>query len=481
MALEGTSFRRSILQGFLWLGTGTFIGQCISWISTVIIIRLLSPSDYGLMAMTGGFIALLTMVSELGVSAALIQARELTEREIRQIFSWVLITGLIGLAGCYASAPLVAQFYRVPDLVVMVQVLACNLLLLTAYVIPQSLFMREMNFKIKAQADISAQVGSTLLTLILAFNGFGVWALISGQMILHVIKAIVLNMARPHWIVPLFNLKGSSRLLRYGLTVTGDRMLNFVYEESDAIIIGRFLGDASLGGYAVAKTLASIPMEKVLPIITQVTFTSYSRVQDDLERIRKNILRTSRAIGFVGVPVFWGMSAVAPLGLPLILGPKWESLVLPFQLLCLILPLKAMSPILSPAVFAINRPTVNVVNVMIRAITMTLAFLVGVQAGVLGVCIAWVIAYPVVFSVTAIRSLRVLGLSFGEYLSTMRIPCITGALMLISVELFGRVVVTVQPVYSLILQTVVGVVVYVTLTVMFNKGQYAEIRDMFRH
>ncbi len=480
MVFEGTSLRRNILRGFLWLGTGTFIGQFISWISTIIVIRLLSPSDYGLMAMTGGFVALLTMVSELGIGSALIQARELAEREIQQICAWVLITGLIGMVVCYASAPLVAQFYRVPDLVAMVQVLAINLFLLSIYIIPQSLFMREMNFKIKAQAEISAQVGSTLVTLILAFIGFGVWALIWGQMMAHVIKAIVFNMVRPHWIAPLFNLEGSGRLLRYGLTVLGDRLFNFVFVESDAIIIGKFLGDASLGGYAVAKTLASIPMEKVLPIITQVTFTSYSRIQDDLDRVRNNILRTARVIGFVSVPVFWGMSAVAPLGLPLLLGPKWDSLVVPFQLLCLVLPLRSMSPILTPAVFAINRPRVNVVNVMITSITMASAFLVGVQTGVLGVCIAWLIAYPVVFTVTTIRSLRVLGLSFGEYLATMRFPCIAGALMLAAVEFIRRVVVTAQPTYSLILLIVSGVAVYMILTLMFNKGQYAEICDVFR-
>lgn len=476
MALEETTFRTKVFRGFLWLSIGTFIGQFISWISTIFVIRLLSPSDYGLMAMTASFVLLVTNISELGVGAALIQAKELTEREIRQIFAWVIITGLIGLTACYASAPWVARFYDTPDLATMIRVLSGNMLLAMAYVVPQALFIREMNFKVKAQIEVSANLGATLLTLILALNGIGVWALIVGQMTLFGIKALAFNLARPHWMAPLFDLRGSGRLLRFGLTETGSRLLYFVYTESDNIIVGRFLGGAVLGGYAVAQTLASIPMEKVLPIIAQVSFASYARIQDDMERIRKNVLRTARTIAFAGVPIFLGMSAVAPLGLPLILGPKWESFIVPFQLLCLILPLRALSPILPPAVFAINRPTVNLVNMMIASVVMASAFLVGVQAGALGVCIAWLVAYPVVFGITAIRSLRVLGIPVGDYLAEIRFPFFAGALMLASVWLLGKMIVTPRPLYSLILLTVLGAVIYLTLTMILNREQYAEIR-----
>jgi len=480
MAIEGTSFRSSVIRGVLWVSTGTLISQVLSWVSTIIVIRLLAPSDYGLMAMTAVFISLLAMISELGVGASLIQAKELTEREIRQIFAWVLITGLIGFVACYASAPWVARFYNEPDLVVMIRVLGVSMTLMLAYAVPQGLFIREMNFKAKTQIEISAQLGATLLTLILALKGMGVWSLIAGQIALHMMKAIAFNVLGSRWTAPLFDLRGSGRLLQYGLTVTGDRLLNFVYTESDKIIVGKFLGSALLGSYAVALNLASIPMEKVLPIITQISFASYARIQDDMERIRENLLLTTRCVAFVGFPIFFGMSAVAPLGVPLILGPQWELLVAPFQLLCLILPLKALGPILSPAIFAIGRPAVNLVNMVFTSTVMASAFLVGVQAGVIGVCVAWLVAYPVVFGVTTIRSLRVLGLPTRRYLSEIRFPFFASALMLVSVGLLGKVIVTPQPLYSLILLIVFGLVCYLSLVQIFKKEQYAEIRSLLQ-
>lgn len=480
MALEETSFRNRVFRAFFWLSTGTFIGQFISWLSTIVVIRLLSPSDYGLMAITAGVISLMTTIGELGVGSSIIQAKELTEREIRQIFAWVLITGLIGVAACYVSAPWVARFYDMPDLVAMIQVLAVTMFLVMAYIVPQSLFIREMNFKVKAQIEISAQLTTTLLTLVLALKGMGVWSLVAGQVAMPAIKAIAFNASRPRWIAPLFDLRGSGRLLHYGLTVTGDRLLYFVFTESDKIIVGKFLGNAVLGVYAVALNLASIPMEKVLPMITQVSFTSYARIQGDMERIRRNLLRSTRAVAFAGFPIFFGMSAVAPLGIPLILGSKWESIVVPFQLLCLILPLKALSPILPPAVFAIGRPAVNLVNMMFISTVMALAFMVGVQAGVIGVCVAWLVAYPVVFGIMTIRSLGVLGLPAGRYLAEIRFPFFASAIMMISVGLLGRIIVTPQPFYSLILLSAFGLIVYLSLVMIFKREQYAEIQALLQ-
>ncbi|TKB74798.1 MAG: lipopolysaccharide biosynthesis protein [Nitrospira sp.] len=477
MAFEETTFRAKVFRGFLWLSIGTFIVQFISWISTICVIRLLSPADYGLMAMTAGFVTLLMSISELGIGAALIQAKELTEREIRQIFTWVLITGLIGVIVSYASAPWVAEFYDTPELVTMIRVLSCSMFLAMAYVVPQALFIREMNFKIKAQIEVFANLAATLLTLVLALNGLGVWSLIVGQMALFGIKALAFNVTRPRWIAPLFDLRGSGKLLWFGLNETGSRLLYYVSTQSDNVIVGKFLGGVVLGGYAVAQSLAVIPMEKVLPIISQISFASYARIQDNKEQIRTNILKTVRAIAFAGVPVFLGMAAVAPLGLPLILGSKWESFVVPFQLLCLTLPLRALSPILPPAVLAINRPTVNLVNMVIASVAMASAFLVGVQYGVIGVCISWLVAYPVVFGITTIRNLRVLGISVRDYLGEIRFPFFAGAIMLASLWLFGKMFVTPWPLCSLTLQTLLGAVVYLALIMIFDKEQSAEIRE----
>ena len=480
MAVAGASFKHSVLQGFFWQGTGTIIGQVISAVSMIIVVRLLSPSDYGLMAMAGAFLTFLTVISELGIGGGLIQAKELTERQIRQIFGWILSTGLIGFFACYALAPWVARFYSAPDLVAILRILSISILLEMLYLIPRSMLIREMNFKAKAQIEVVALFGSALLTLVLAWNGFGVWSLVWSQLAMGLGKTIAYFIVRPAWIVPLFEVRGAEELLRFCVTVTGDRLLTFVYSESDTIIVGRFLGMNVLGVYNMAKTLSSLPFDRVMPIITQVSFSSYARIQEDLERVRRNLLRVTHIVALGGFPLSFGMAAVAPLGLPMMLGSKWEAIVVPFQLLCLILPLKGLTPALSPAVFAIGRPGVNLINMIIASSAMALALLAGVLYGVMGVCVAWVAAYPVVFGVTTIRSLRVLDLPIARYLAEVRFPFFASTLMLVLVWLVGRVFVTSQPLYSLILQIVAGLVCYLGLVLIFQREQYAEIRNFLR-
>jgi len=477
---ENISFKDKVLKGFLWLGTGTLLAQLITWLSTIFVIRLLLPADYGLMAMAFTFIALLTVISELGISASIIQAEEINDREIRQIFGLTILMSVMSLVICYLGAPFLGKFYHETNLVKLIRVMSITFLLTALYIIPQSLLIREMNFKAKAKIDILAQVGSSILTLILALVGMGVWSLVFGFMTLHSIKAAGFNLVGPSWVQPIFHFKGAERYIKFGLTVTGDRLLYYMFTQSDKIVVGKLLGDNLLGIYTVALTLASIPAEKVLPIITQVSFTSYSRIQDDIERINRNILRAIRIISFVGFPIFFGMAGVAKDGIPLILGPKWTSIVLPFQLLCIILPLKALSPILPPAVFAIGKPKVNLANMAITSIAMSAAFLIGVKAGLLGVCSAWIVAYPGVFLFTSSRCLKALDLSLKVFLSEIYFPLLASVIMLFSIYLFEKMLIRIQPLPSLIILVIFGGFIFLSLVFLFRRKEILELKALFQ-
>lgn len=466
----------------MWLGTGSFVGQVVSWASTIFVIRLLTPSDYGLMAMTASVTAVLLMLGEFGVGAALIQSKDLKEREIRQIFAWVLMTGWGGAAVCYLSAPWIAQFYREPDLILMIRVLAATMILASFYLVPRLLFIREMNFKVTSQIDILAHLGATGVTLVLAVKGMHVWSLVIGQISLYLIKAVAFNAFRVRyaaWLMPLLDFRGLWNLLRFGVTVTCEKLLYAIYNESDNIVVGRFLGDSVLGSYAVSKTLAVIP-EKIIPVITQVSFASYSRIQDDLERVRRNVLRATRVIALAGFPLTFGMAAVAPTGIPFALGEKWASAVVPFQLLCLVLPLRLVRSVLPPPVAALGHPGVNLVNMGITSVVMASAFIIGVSNGIVGVCIAWLIAYPLVFAVTTWRSLRVLGLQPYAYLVEIRFPFIGSAVMLSSLWLLSKVALPVGPVVFLMFQVLVGICLYVSFMFMFRNEQLTELRNLLR-
>jgi len=477
---QDISFSHKVIKGFLWVGSGTFLGQCISWVSTIIVIRLLLPSDYGLMAMAVTFISVLTIFSNLGVNAIIIQAEKINEKEIRQIFGFAIVCSFIFWLFAFLMAPVIAGFYNEKNLTLIIRVISVNFFIFPFYQIPQGLLLREMNFKASTKVNFLAQVGTSLLSVIMALQGFGVWTLVVALIANNVIKLVSFNLTHFTIKKPIFNFKGVEKYMKFGLIITGERLLYYLYTQVDNIIIGKFLGNNILGIYSVALNLASIPMEKVLPIVTQVSFTSYSRIQDDLERIKRNILRSIRAVAFLTFPIFFGMVGVAPEGIMLILGPRWEIIIIPFQLLCFILPLKAISPILPPAVFAINRPMVNLTNMAISCIVMAIAFLVGVQWGVIGVCFAWVIVYPFVFIVTIRRCFKVLRLQLKLFLSEVKVPFAGSILMLGCILIFKKSNLITDSLVFLAVAILFGIVFYASFFLLFRKEDFLEIKRLVR-
>jgi O-antigen/teichoic acid export membrane protein len=479
-ASEHSSFKATVMRGLLWLTAGTFIGQFISWLSTIFVIRLLHPQDYGIMAMAGSFIFLLTTVSELGIGGAVIQAEKITEREIGQIFGFALATSLAGFLLCYTTAPAVAHFYREPKLVPAFRVLGLNIIFMALYLIPQAMFAREMDFKTKAKIDIAAQIIASLTTLLLAWYGSGAWALIMGMITYHITKAISFNTSRPVWIKPVFSYKGSRQFIVYGITLTGSRVLYSLYTLSDTIIIGKFLDKFSLGIYSVAVNLASLPAEKVMPIINQITFTSHSRIQNDRDRVKKNLLMTTRTVAFAGFPIFFGMASVADEAIPLILGAKWTSVILPFQLLCLVLPFKSLNPTVSSTLNAIGEPRVNLINTAVTSLLMISGFLVGVQKGVTGVCLVWTAVYPVAFLITIFYSLKVLQIPVKDFFAEIRYPLSASLFMAAFIHLLRKVTPALPPVSVLILLIASGVCCYMAAAIVFKRDQYQELIKMLR-
>jgi O-antigen/teichoic acid export membrane protein len=404
-----------ILRSFAWQGSAVAVGQGISWIATLYVIRLLQPGDYGLMAMAQLWMGFLLLVSDLGIGSAVIQQlQRLDRRQLRVMFGLVLLTNAVGIALTLAAAPLVAAFFDEPRVIPLLHVMSIAFLLMSLYVLPQALLARDLSFDRKARAEVVATAVSALVSVVMALEGFGVWALVGGSLALHGGKAIAFQVARPCLPWPSFALREGFESLRFGGLMTLSRVLWWASGNVDIAIAGRVLGDAALGIYSVALNLSSMPVNKIMPILNQVSFAAFSRMQDDRDRVKRNVHRALQTVGLVAFPTFIGLAAVAPEAIELLLGEKWRPAVVPCQILCLILPLRPVSGVLAPALFGIGRPGVNVTNRALTFVVMGIAFWVGVRWGLIGICVAWIVAYPPVVLATSVRALRALGIPARE-------------------------------------------------------------------
>ena len=476
-----TSYSQQVVRSFLWQGGAQAAGQVVTWLSTILVIRFLAPADYGLMAMASVFLGLFFPLADLGFGSAAVQAQTLDREQQRRILGTVMLTNLVGSAALFAGAPLVAAFFGEPRLIILVRVLSLQFLLLATYVLPQAHVVRAMEFRTQASINVASMMSAAVVALVLAATGFGVWALVGGVLLSQVVKAVAYNVARPMALTPAFSWSTITRLAQFGALITFDRLLFFLYGQVDVAIGGRVLGKEAVGLYAVALSLAVIPMEKVLPVITQVSFAAFSRIQEERERVRRNVLRSVQLVSMVCLPAFLGMAVIADELLPTVLGPRWGELVLRFQLLCLVLPFKALNALFPPAIFAIGRPGLNVSNTAIALVIMTVALLVGVRYGVTGMCLAWVVAYPIVFAITSWRSLNVLDIRYADFLDRCAFPVAASIGMSATVLWLSYAIEPLDtPVARLTILVSSGVVLYAVFLFVFKRGTVRELLAVAR-
>jgi len=468
-----------VWKSFLWQGGAQITGQIVSWLSTLIVVRLLTPADYGLVSLAMLFVGFFYMLADLGFGASAIQAKELETVQLRELLGLAISANTILAVVTFFGAPLIAVFFHEPRLAAMVRVLAANFLLIAIYSLPQALLMRDLDFRLKARADVAATVTSAVTSLTLAATGFGAWALIGSMLALNTARVVFYYRVRPVLLMPKFSVDAAKPLVHFGALLTIDRVVYYFYGQADIAIGGKVLGSQALGIYTVALTLGSMPLGKIIPVITQVAFAAFSRIQDDLDRVNRNLLRAVHLVSLVAFPALFGLSAVGRDLIPVVLGDSWLAAAVPFQLICLVLPLKAINSIYSPALLGVGRPGVNLVNVGVSSVIMITGFLFGVHYGINGLAMTWVIAYPIAFLVTTGLTARVLRLRISRLFRPMLWPACLSSAMYLMVTAAGQLA-TGRPVYErLTIMVLLGAITYSTVTWFWNRTSLDDIRLVF--
>ncbi len=418
-----------------WAGGATAVGQLITWAMTILVIRILTPDDYGLMAMATVVIGFLMLVNELGLGAVIVQRESLELGTVRTIFGITLIVNTLFFALLWLAAPVISEFFHEERLTALVRVLSVQFVIAAFEIVPVAQLERNLDFKRKSLAYLTANVAGGVASLWLALHGYGVWALVSGNLVLVTTRMLALNFAAPFLHLPAFNVRAAASALAFGGLVTLERAMWFLYSQADIFVVGRLLGTRVLGVYAVAMQLASLVMHKTGGVLYEVAFPTFSRTQEDRPKLAAYVLKATRMVTFLAFPIFFGIASVAPEIVRVLLGGGWTDAAPALCLLSLVMPLRMASNVLPPALQGSGRPDVSVMNLLLALVVMPMAFLIGAQWGLLGVCWAWVLAFPPVYLVMLLRAKPVLGVGVGEVLRTMALPALASAAMFGAVAL----------------------------------------------
>ncbi len=466
---------KKALVALRWSAAARLAGQALSWMITIVVIRLLSPADYGLLAMAVVLPTALYLINDLGLDVVLVQNQTPDRAFLRQVFGVVIVINLLCALLLLLGAPLVADFFHEPRVTPILRVLSLLFVLYVFETLPRAQLERRLDFRRQAMVTVVATFLSGFTTLTLAWMGAGVWALVWGRLCSSTITVLGLNLLAPSLCWPSFSLAAVKRSLSFGSIVTLERAAWQVFNDADKVIGGKLWGEVTLGLYTVAQDLATMPMHRTGSFINAIGLPAFSHVQDRLHEVRFYLLKVTRIMSVMSFPLFVGLAITAPEAVALLLGPQWPGAAPILQILALIMPLRMLATLLPPVLWGISRPGVSALNGCIAAAVVLGACLVGAHWGAIGMAGAWLAAYPVVFVINLHRAGKVIDLTLQDFGVAMLRPALASGLMAAAVTLArGVVPAEAAPGVALLILVPIGAVTYVAALFALHPSSFRE-------
>jgi O-antigen/teichoic acid export membrane protein len=429
----GRRLRPDIVSGLGWNALSQVVTLVTRSVSAVVVARLLGPDDFGLAAMALAFAALGTVLSDAALGSALVQRRDLTEADRSTAFWLSAAVGtVLALAGV-AVAGAVADFFDREAVQPLFVALSCGLVVGALSGTPAALLTRAFRFRALELSRMAAGLAAAGVAIAVAAAGGGAWAIVIGHLTGMTLAGTFFWIAagwRPHW---TWSGKSMRELGGFGLDVLGSRVFFYLQRNADNLIIGRALGAAPLGAYAIAYNLILLPFARVVAPLREVLYPAFARVQDELERVAALWLRGTRAVVALFFPAMLGLAVVAPDFVAVVLGERWAAAVDPIRVLAFVGLLQAMIMLNSTALTALGHTRALLRFSVLTFVLSVAGFLIGVRHGITGVAVGYLAANLVMVPLYLRLTARAIGVSARRFAAACSGPTQAAAGMLVGV------------------------------------------------
>lgn len=390
---------RTGVRGAMWQGLAFASGRIIVLITTIVLARLLSPHDYGLVALALVLMGYAETIADAGVAQALVYLPRSGVIARSALLISVVLGSLLGLTA-FLSAPLVAALFQLPEVTPLVQVLGVSVLATSLGAVPEALLRRDLHFKKLTAAPVLRAATMGTVTLSLAFTGHGAWSLAVGTAAGSVAYAATcwfLVRGNAPWQIWRVRRDALLANVRYGAPVAGSSLLARLIFDIDYLIIGVVLGAQALGFYTLAFRLPEVVILNVFFVLSTVLFPLYAKVRGEPDRLRAGYLTSVRIQSLYGVTAGVGLAVVAPVLVPLVFGEKWNDAVLPLIFLALYAAARSLGAGANDVYKALGRPGLSIVVSLVRLVILLPVLLLASQWGIVGVAVAQLVV-AVVFA-----------------------------------------------------------------------------------
>ncbi|HLA65956.1 MAG TPA: lipopolysaccharide biosynthesis protein [Acidimicrobiia bacterium] len=412
----GTTAARAVL----WNYASFAAGKVLVLVTMAVLARLLTPEDFGIVGYATLVVAYLAVLKDLGLGAALIQRRDEVEGSAETVYVANLILGAFLTTVVALSAPLVAGFFREPLVTPLLRVLSFTFILEALGSVQLVLLRRNMDFRRKMIPDVGRSIVKGVVSIVAAATGFGVWALVWGQLA-GVLASVILSWTVLPWRPRLrIHRHLLPSLMRFGAPLIITDIQYAIWANLDYVVVGRLLGDAALGVYTLAYRLPELLIQSVWRVLAQAVFPFFSSIQEDMALLRKGFLATIRYTQVVIVPLCFGLFIAADPAVGALFGDQWSAAVPVLRLMAVFSLVGSIGVNAGDVYKALGRSDVLAKLSVLELIALVPALIFGAHHGIVGVAWAHAIVAALDTSVRLLVATRMVGTTAGEIWRQMR-------------------------------------------------------------
>jgi lipopolysaccharide exporter len=473
------SIFRQVLFGGLWTLGLRLSNRALGFVRTIVLARLLFPADFGLIAMAMLVVTGLDSITQTGIQQALIQKKSDIEECLDTAWTVTLMRNLVLCLILVIAAPLVAGFFEAPRLTDIIRVVSLSVLLSGFANIGIVFFQKDLEFDRQFRFEWWASLAEFALTVLLAFWLRDVWALVWGGLAGNVLRVLLSYALHPYRPSFTFNPAVFRELLDFGKWISGYAVVGYAVSQLDSILIGRMLGAESLGYYQMAFLTAVIPSSEVAIAVSMVVFPSYSLLQDQPGRLRESFEKVLQVAAMICMPIGFGILAVAPEFIRIILGERWQEIVLIMQVLSIMGIAKALEGTTNSLLMAVGRP-----GWLMGFSALQLCLLAAILYpfiswwGIHGAAIAVTLTAILASAAAIVTAIRITGSMGRRILTLLTVPLGASMAMAAGIILLKRLMGTVG-LPGLLFLVVVGVGLYVACLISadaaLTSGRYRNL------
>lgn len=474
MAEQG--LKDKTVKGVGWSAADAFLGQGVTFIVGIVLARILSPEEYGLIGIVTIFTSILLGFVDSGFSNSLIRKPNVTDDDYNTMFIVNMVMSVLMCSLLYLGAPAIAHFFERPQLVPLVRVMGLLLIFQALSIVQMTILSRKIDFKTKTKASVISAVTSGVIGIAMAFMGFGVWSLVAQQLSRQLVYSICLWFFNRWWPKLKFSVESFKYMWGFGWKLLLSGLLDRVWAQLYQTVVGKFYNPATLGQYTRSKEYASIFSSNLTTIVQRVSYPVLSQVQEDKERMVNAYRRVIKITMFVTAILMISLGAVAEPLLYCLIGPQWHQAATFLPLICITMSLYPLHAINLNMLQVQGRTDIYLYLEISKKILAVGPICIGIFVDIYWMLIASILLGIICFFLNTYYTGKKLG--YSSWMQLKDIAPSYGIALIVAISVYFLKFLPISFWIILPIQIVVGTVVFFVINELLKLQEYMEIKGI---